>query len=60
MYPLFVNALRNQDEEHFNNIRPVNQFPMRLRRIQAGMRKIRSYIATSDGIRFRDFTFETF
>lgn len=28
MCPLFVNAARNQDREHFNNARPVNQFPI--------------------------------
>lgn len=27
--PLFVNARRNQDREHFNNARAVNQFPIR-------------------------------
>lgn len=34
---LFVNARRNQDREHFNNARPVNQFPIRHRAWHAAM-----------------------
>lgn len=57
--PLFVNARCNQDREHFNNARPVNQFPIRHRAWHAAMCEARDPIATSDGVWLRGFTFGT-